>query len=240
MGGGGRGVGAPEPAAGRRRAPARRVHRARRHRDRQRRGAGRADGLPGPHRRHGRRDQAPHRARPARRRAAAARHPRAAAPGGPGRRYRPSSGNSTAELDRVAAGLAGTLEELREYARGIHPAILADGGLAPALKTLARRSPIPVTLDVRMPGRLPERVEVTAYYVISEALANAAKHAGASAVHVERRGGRRGHPAYRPRRRNRRRRPGARRLTAPVEPTWHRRNGGARPCGARRGAAVGW
>ena len=89
-----------------------------------------------------------------------------------------------AELGRVAAGLTGALEELREYARGIHPAILAVGGLAPALKTGARRSPLPVTLDVRLPGRLPERVEVTAYYVVSEALANAARHAGASAVHV--------------------------------------------------------
>jgi signal transduction histidine kinase len=90
-----------------------------------------------------------------------------------------------AELDRVAAGLKSTLDELREYARGIHPAILADGGLAPALKTLARRSSTPVTLDVRGHGRLPERVEVTAYYVIAEALANVAKHAKASAVHIE-------------------------------------------------------
>jgi len=97
----------------------------------------------------------------------------------------PESGKLHAELDRVAAALASTLDELREYARGIHPAILADGGLAPALRTLARRSPIPVTLDVRVAGRLPERVEVTAYYVVSEALANAAKHAEASAVHVE-------------------------------------------------------
>jgi two-component sensor histidine kinase len=90
-----------------------------------------------------------------------------------------------AELDRVEAGLEGTLEELREYAHGVHPAILTDGGLAPALKALARRSPVPVTLQVHLAGRLPEHVEVTAYYVVSEALANAAKHAGASAVHVD-------------------------------------------------------
>jgi signal transduction histidine kinase len=90
-----------------------------------------------------------------------------------------------AQLDRVATGLASTLDELREYARGIHPAILAEGGLAPAIKTLARRSLVPVVLDVRLSARLPERVEVTAYYVISEALANAAKHARASVVHVE-------------------------------------------------------
>jgi signal transduction histidine kinase len=90
-----------------------------------------------------------------------------------------------AELGQVAAELAGALEELRDYARGIHPAILTDGGLAPALKALARRPPVPVTLEVQLAGRLPEHVEVTAYYVVSEALANAAKHAGASAVHVE-------------------------------------------------------
>jgi signal transduction histidine kinase len=90
-----------------------------------------------------------------------------------------------AQLDRVAAGLTSTLEELREYARGIHPAILAEGGLAPALRTLARRSPVPVALDVRTSARLPERVEVTAYYVISEALANAAKHAHATLVRVD-------------------------------------------------------
>lgn len=83
-----------------------------------------------------------------------------------------------------AAGLAGTPDELREYARGIHPAILTDGGPAPALETLARRSPVPVTLEVHLAGRLAKQVEVTAYYVVSEALANAAKHARASAVYV--------------------------------------------------------
>jgi signal transduction histidine kinase len=76
------------------------------------------------------------------------------------------------------------LAELRELSRGIHPAILTDGGLAPALKALARRSPVPVRLDVSVPGRLPQRVEVAAYFVISEALANVAKHARASMVRV--------------------------------------------------------
>ena len=89
-----------------------------------------------------------------------------------------------AELDQVAGGLTGVLEELREFARGIHPAILADGGLGPALRTLARRCPIPVSLDAPVRGRLPEPVEVCAYYVVSEALANAAKHSGAAAVTV--------------------------------------------------------
>ena len=77
------------------------------------------------------------------------------------------------------------MDELREMARGIHPAILAKGGLGPALKTLARRCPVPVELDVRAQARLPERVEVAAYYVVSEALTNAAKHAHASVVNVE-------------------------------------------------------
>jgi signal transduction histidine kinase len=90
-----------------------------------------------------------------------------------------------AELDGVAAGLTGALDELREYARGIHPAILAEGGLKPALKTLARRSSVPVQLEVRTEGRLPEPVEVGAYYVVSESLANTAKHANASTVAVD-------------------------------------------------------
>ena len=90
-----------------------------------------------------------------------------------------------AELDRAVAGVAEALDELREIARGIHPAILADGGLRPALRALARRCLIPVRVDVRLEGRLPEQVEVSAYYVVAEALTNAARHAGASAVSVE-------------------------------------------------------
>jgi signal transduction histidine kinase len=89
-----------------------------------------------------------------------------------------------AELGQVAAGLTSTLDELREYARGIHPAILTDSGLAAALKTLARRSPVPVRLQVRTTARLPGQVELAAYYVASEALTNAAKHANATAVHI--------------------------------------------------------
>jgi signal transduction histidine kinase len=84
----------------------------------------------------------------------------------------------------VTEGLASVQEELREFARGIHPAILAEGGLGPALKTLARRSAVPVELDVQAQVRLHERVEVAAYYVVSEALTNAAKHARASVVDV--------------------------------------------------------
>jgi signal transduction histidine kinase len=97
----------------------------------------------------------------------------------------PQLGGLEGELTNVAEGLANVLDELREMARGIHPAILAQGGLGPALKTLARRCPVPVELDVRAQARLPERVEVAAYYVVSEALTNAAKHAHASVVNVE-------------------------------------------------------
>jgi signal transduction histidine kinase len=89
-----------------------------------------------------------------------------------------------AELSHLGEGLTAVLDELREISRGIHPAILSEGGLAPALKTLARRSPTPVALDVRVEGRLPNGIEVCAYYVVSEMLTNTAKHARASAVHV--------------------------------------------------------
>ncbi|MCF3131136.1 sensor histidine kinase [Streptomyces olivochromogenes] len=88
------------------------------------------------------------------------------------------------ELHDVAGGLRDAFDELREVARGIHPAILAQGGLAPALKGLARRSAIPVELDVHVEERLPEPVEVSAYYVVSEALTNAVKHAQATLVTV--------------------------------------------------------
>jgi signal transduction histidine kinase len=90
-----------------------------------------------------------------------------------------------AELDQLAADLGATMEDLRELSRGIHPAILSEGGLGPALKVLARRSAVPVELEVSVPERLPEPVEVAAYYVVSEALTNAAKHARATAVQVQ-------------------------------------------------------
>jgi len=89
-----------------------------------------------------------------------------------------------AELGRVANELDGAIDDLREIARGIHPAILSEGGLVPALRTLARRSAIPVELDVQAESRLPEQVEVAAYYVVSETLTNATKHAQASRVRV--------------------------------------------------------
>ncbi len=87
-------------------------------------------------------------------------------------------------LDRLAEGLGEAVDELREISRGIHPAILSEAGLGPALKTLARRSAVPVELELDVPGRLPEPVEVAAYYVVSEALTNTAKHAHATTVTV--------------------------------------------------------
>jgi PAS domain S-box-containing protein len=96
----------------------------------------------------------------------------------------PQLGELQAQLSGVADGLAGALEELQEISRGIHPAILARGGLVPALKALARRSAVPVELEVRGETRLPEPVERAAYYIVSEALTNTAKHAHASTVHV--------------------------------------------------------
>jgi signal transduction histidine kinase len=89
------------------------------------------------------------------------------------------------DLSRIAEQVTGVLDQVREISRGIHPAILSEGGLTLALKALARRSAVPVELDLRTGRRLPDQVEVAAYYVVSEALANAAKHARASAVHVE-------------------------------------------------------
>ncbi|WP_327002263.1 sensor histidine kinase [Dactylosporangium sp. NBC_01737] len=88
------------------------------------------------------------------------------------------------QLSAVMAGLNGTVDELRELSRGVHPAILTEGGLRPALRTLARRSAVAVALDVQVDGRQPEPIEVAAYYVVAEALTNAAKYAQATLVNV--------------------------------------------------------
>ena len=95
------------------------------------------------------------------------------------------AGDLAAQLDGVADGLTDVLDELREIARGLHPAALAEGGLRPALKTLARRSAVPVRLDVDVDERLPEPIETAAYYVVAEALTNTAKHAAATVVDVQ-------------------------------------------------------
>jgi signal transduction histidine kinase len=100
--------------------------------------------------------------------------------------------DATAELLAAATGeLAQALEELRELARGIHPAILSDRGLSAALQALATRAPLPVELVELPEERLPEAVEAAAYYVVAEGLTNVAKYAQASAatVRVARRNG---------------------------------------------------
>jgi signal transduction histidine kinase len=97
----------------------------------------------------------------------------------------PDADDLTAQLDAVAAELVSVVDELREVARGLHPAALADGGLRPALKTLARRSAVPVRLEVDVDGRLPEPIELAAYYVVSEALTNTVKHAHATVIDVQ-------------------------------------------------------
>jgi signal transduction histidine kinase len=88
------------------------------------------------------------------------------------------------DVSRVADGLTDAIQELRDLSRGIHPAILTEGGLSPALKALGRRSSVRVKLDIRCEARLPDPVEVAAYYTVSEALTNAAKHSGAACVWV--------------------------------------------------------
>jgi signal transduction histidine kinase len=73
---------------------------------------------------------------------------------------------------------------MRMHPCGIHPSILAEGGIAPALRTLARRSVVPVELELNADGRLPEQIEVAAYYVVSESLTNIAKHAHATVARL--------------------------------------------------------
>ncbi len=88
-------------------------------------------------------------------------------------------------LEAAVSEAIGVHEELREISRGLHPAVLTESGLRPALRALARRSTVPVSLDIQVGGRLAEPVEIAAYYAVSEALTNTAKHARASAVEVD-------------------------------------------------------
>ena len=90
----------------------------------------------------------------------------------------------TQGISDAISGLTEVSDELQEISRGMHPAILSRGGLGPAIKTLARRSAVPVDLHVAVDQRLPESAEVAAYYVVAEALTNAAKHAHATEVRV--------------------------------------------------------
>jgi hypothetical protein len=88
------------------------------------------------------------------------------------------------ELSRLADGLGTALDELREISHGIHPALLFESGLGPALGALARRSAVPVELDLNLGPRLDEHLEAAAYYIASEAITNAAKYARASVIDV--------------------------------------------------------
>nr|BFE60188.1 hypothetical protein GCM10020063_047140 [Dactylosporangium thailandense] len=97
----------------------------------------------------------------------------------------PGLQQTKAELSSVLCSLNRAVDDLREIARGIHPTLLAAGGLSSALKALARRSPVPVDLDLHTCPRMPSVVEVAAYHLVSEALANAARHAHATIVQVQ-------------------------------------------------------
>ena len=88
------------------------------------------------------------------------------------------------QLDNVINGLADLYTNLQELSRGIHPAILSKGGLGPALRALGRRSVVPASVRVDLDRRFPEPVEVAAYYVVAEAMTNAAKHANASGITI--------------------------------------------------------
>ncbi|GAB2839845.1 hypothetical protein GCM10027176_49750 [Actinoallomurus bryophytorum] len=85
---------------------------------------------------------------------------------------------------KTASGLSGVLEDLQEISRGLHPAILSRGGLHPAIKALARRSVVPVELDLHVARRLDERLEVAVYYIVAEAMTNATNHVDASVVRI--------------------------------------------------------
>jgi signal transduction histidine kinase len=93
--------------------------------------------------------------------------------------------SARASLAQAKREVATSLDELRTVARGLHPAVLSGHGLAVAVESLAARSTVPVTLHIGLDHRLPETVEVAAYYVISESLANIGKHAGATSARVD-------------------------------------------------------
>jgi PAS domain S-box-containing protein len=89
-----------------------------------------------------------------------------------------------ATLGRLEDGIEAALEDVREVSRGLHPALLSQGGLGPSLRALARECPIPVKVEIDLEQRLPESIEIAVYYVVSEALTNAAKHAAATECSV--------------------------------------------------------
>jgi signal transduction histidine kinase len=96
----------------------------------------------------------------------------------------PDAGEAGRLLDRARHELDEALEEIRELARGIHPAVLSDRGLGAAVEALAHRAPLPVEVGEVPVGELPEQVELAAYFVVAEALTNVAKHASATHASV--------------------------------------------------------
>ena len=99
-------------------------------------------------------------------------------------RLRESPEERAALIDLAIDELAAGMEEIRQLASGLHPAVLSERGLASALEALALRAPIPVDLQVDVRSGLPEQLEAAAYYVVAEGLANIHKHAGASRLVV--------------------------------------------------------
>jgi signal transduction histidine kinase len=97
----------------------------------------------------------------------------------------PERRSQVEQWSRTAQGLTDVIEELREISQSLYPVILERGGLAPAVHAIARRAGVPVELNMTVQGRLPRPVEMAAYCVVSEALANAAKHAHASVASVD-------------------------------------------------------
>ena len=97
----------------------------------------------------------------------------------------PQDAPERADLERARGEIASSLHELRQVARGLHPAVVTSHGLDVALEQLAATAPVPVTLNVRIDERLPEALEVAAYYLVSESLANVGKHAHADSARVD-------------------------------------------------------
>jgi signal transduction histidine kinase len=96
-----------------------------------------------------------------------------------------SDAEARRRVERARREIGISLEELRDVARGLHPAVVSGHGLEVALEQLAARGPVPVRLTVEVGSRLPERLEVAAFYLVSESLANIGKHANASAASVD-------------------------------------------------------
>ncbi len=87
-------------------------------------------------------------------------------------------------LDRMEREIEGVLADVRELSRGLHPALLSRAGLVPAVRVLARRSPIPVEVDIDLDDRLPELLETTVYFVVAETVTNAIKHSSAEHISI--------------------------------------------------------